>query len=260
MDKLKVLSTYGIYPDIKGANISASYPDFEVLKWLSSLNPPILPNTEGANLACKSFNPDVIEWLISRNPPIFPDSKGAKGLIEVTPNNQRYSNGMKNLFSDFSPEDPDIWFVRKVEVEKIRLLKILAKNGITPDAEGANSALTKGYFDIFSWLTIRKIYPNQKAADICVHDGNIKGLMILEDFDIHPNPSNIEEALQNQDIGMLKYLANVGIYPSKENINDRIARYISDELIVWLEKEGLYSDDILLEWLKKEGLPYKNDK
>ena len=97
-----------ILPNQNGADLTASHGKFEVLKWLATLQPPILPTEVGAiwapqkghleiinqfyqlklELGASHGHLEVLKWLATLQTPILPTEYGAKlaalsGHLEV---------------------------------------------------------------------------------------------------------------------------------------------------------------------------------
>lgn len=133
INTLKYLASINppILPNVHGANLAAGRNNINILNWLASMNPPIMPNVHGANLAAGKNNINILNWLALRNPPIMPNVRGA---------NLAAGYGSVNSLQWLSERNPPI----------------------LPDIEGVNWANEKGRRNVLNWLASRNppILPN----------------------------------------------------------------------------------------------------
>ncbi len=186
----------------EGANNAAGQGHLDVLKWMASLDPPILLNRDGANKAAAQGHLDILKWRVSLYPPVLPDQYmdihkiGIDGHLDV----------LKWLSTLFPP--------------------------VLLDEEGVDYVAREGHLDILKWLSTLTppILPNADSADFAAERGQLESLRWMASLKppIRPSmrgPFGLRLAASQGDIPTLGWAATLKppILPDTKSANNAAA-------------------------------------
>ncbi len=102
-----------------GVDYAAHLGYLDVLKWMASMDPPILPDQQDINKSAEKGHMDILKWSATLNPPIYPSS-----AISAA------SGGQLDVLKWMTLLNPPIY----------------------PKRSAANSAASGGHLDVLKWM------------------------------------------------------------------------------------------------------------